>query len=73
MRWPGRQLRVNTAKKRTHSLLTQGKIYYECIPYMSDARLKPLIKADVSARAPRVGLSVDVRLFARSEVPMAGR
>ena len=27
-----RQLRVNTAKKRTNSLFTQGKFHYECIP-----------------------------------------
>ena len=53
-----RQLRVNTSKKRTHSLFSQGKFYYECIPNMSDARLKPLIKAYIEILCSHPSLSV---------------
>ncbi|MDH5491338.1 MAG: IS4 family transposase [Myxococcales bacterium] len=53
-----RALRVNTVKKRTHSLFTQGKFYYECIPNMSDVRLKPLIKAYVDILRSHPSLSV---------------
>jgi len=53
-----RALRVNTVKTRTHSLFTQGKFYYECIPNMSDARLKPLIKAYVDILRSHASLSV---------------
>lgn len=37
-----RWLKVNTAKKRTHSLLRQGQEYYEQIPTMKDADLAAL-------------------------------
>lgn len=39
-----RPLKVNTAKKRTHSLLTQGWSYFGMIPTMKEERLRPLIK-----------------------------
>lgn len=39
-----RTLKVNTVKKRTHSLLTQGTAYYGMLPYMREERLKPLIE-----------------------------
>lgn len=42
-----RRLRANTAKKRTHSLFTQGAYYFGAMPNMSDARLWPLIEAFV--------------------------
>ena len=51
-------LRVNTVKRRTHSLFTQGKFYYECIPNMSDGRLKPLIKAYVDILRTHPTLSI---------------
>ena len=42
-----RMLKANTSKKRTHSLLTQGKHYYESIPKMKEVLLKPLIETFV--------------------------
>lgn len=39
-----RMLKVNTAKKRTHSLLTQGWSYYGMIPTMRDDQFRPLIE-----------------------------
>lgn len=39
-----RQLKVNTAKRRTHSLFRQGCMLYELIPTMPEHRLKPLIE-----------------------------
>jgi len=39
-----RTLKVNTVKKRTHSLLTQGTAYYGMLPYMREERLKPLVE-----------------------------
>lgn len=39
-----RTLKVNTAKKRTHSLLTQGWSYFGMIPTMKEARLEPFLK-----------------------------
>jgi len=53
-----KDLRVNTVKRRTHSLFTQGKFYYECIPNMSDGRLKPLIKAYVDILRTHPTLSI---------------
>ncbi|QDE66326.1 hypothetical protein [Myxococcus xanthus] len=38
-----KHLKVNTAKKRTHSLFTQGAYYFMAMPRMSDARLSPLV------------------------------
>jgi hypothetical protein len=38
-----RHLKVNTAKRRTHSLFRQGCMLYELIPNMPDDRLRPLI------------------------------
>ena len=37
-----RQLKVNTAKHRTHSLFRQGCMLYDLIPNMPEARLAPL-------------------------------
>jgi hypothetical protein len=39
-----RHLKVNTAKRRTHSLFRQGCMLYELIPNMPDARLRPLVE-----------------------------
>lgn len=38
-----RHLKVNTAKRRTHSLFRQGCMLYELIPNMPDIRLRPLV------------------------------
>jgi hypothetical protein len=38
-----RHLKVNTAKRRTHSLFRQGCLLYELIPNMPDVRLRPLV------------------------------
>jgi hypothetical protein len=38
-----RHLKVNTAKRRTHSLFRQGCMLYELIPNMPEARLRPLV------------------------------
>jgi hypothetical protein len=40
-----RYLKVNTVKKRTHSLYRQGLYWYECIPTMRKEWLKPLMTA----------------------------
>ena len=40
-----RMLKVNTVKKRTHSLLRQGWYWYGALPNMSDARMIPLLNA----------------------------
>ena len=39
-----RHLKVNTAKRRTHSLFRQGCMLYDLIPTMPEARLRPLIE-----------------------------
>jgi len=39
-----RHLKVNTAKRRTHSLFRQGCMLYELIPNMPEVRLRPLIE-----------------------------
>ena len=39
-----KHLKVNTAKKRTHSLFTQGAYYFMAMPRMSDGRLLPLVE-----------------------------
>jgi len=39
-----RQLKVNTVKRRTHSLFRQGCMLYELIPNMPEFRLRPLIE-----------------------------
>lgn len=39
-----RWLKVNTAKKRTHSLFRQGQEYYMLIPNMKEEELVPLIE-----------------------------
>jgi hypothetical protein len=38
-----RHLKVNTAKRRTHSLFRQGYMLYELLPNMPEARLRPLV------------------------------
>ncbi len=40
-----RYLKVNTVKKRTHSLLRQGLYWYECIPTMREEWLRRLMDA----------------------------
>ena len=42
-----RKLKVNTAKKRTHSLFRQGSYWYGAIPAMPEEWLRPLINAFV--------------------------
>ncbi len=39
-----RHLKVNTAKRRTHSLFRQGCMLYDLVPAMPETRLKPLIQ-----------------------------
>jgi hypothetical protein len=39
-----RHLKVNTAKRRTHSLFRQGCLLYESIPNMPEGRLRPLVE-----------------------------
>jgi len=39
-----RHLKVNTAKRRTHSLFRQGCMLYDLIPNMPDVRLRPLVE-----------------------------
>ncbi len=39
-----RMLKVNTVKKRTHSLFRQGCQYYAAIPQMKQERLEPLVQ-----------------------------
>lgn len=39
-----RHLKVNTAKRRTHSLFRQGCMLYDLIPTMPESRLRPLIE-----------------------------
>ncbi|HME25689.1 MAG TPA: hypothetical protein VKI44_30875 [Acetobacteraceae bacterium] len=39
-----RHLKSNTTKRRTHSLLRQGRMLYELVPNMPEHRLKPLIE-----------------------------
>ncbi|NNB94140.1 IS4 family transposase [Corallococcus exiguus] len=39
-----KHLRVNTVKRRTHSLFTQGAYYFMAMPRMSDERLRPLVE-----------------------------
>lgn len=40
-----RMLKVNTSKKRTHSLYRQGLFWYQAMPNMREERLVPLITA----------------------------
>ena len=40
-----KRLKVNTAKKRTHSLFRQGLYWYAAIPNMPDDWLRPLMDA----------------------------
>jgi hypothetical protein len=46
-----RMLKVNTAKKRTHSLFRQGSYWYGAIPNMREARLRDLMAAFVEVLA----------------------
>ena len=38
-----RHLKVNTSKRRTHSLFRQGCLLYDLIPNMPEPRLRPLV------------------------------
>ena len=40
-----RLLKVNTVKRRTHSLFRQGLYWYECLPTMREEWLRPLMTA----------------------------
>jgi hypothetical protein len=40
-----RYLKVNTVKRRTHSLYRQGLYWYDCIPNMREEWLRPLMSA----------------------------
>lgn len=46
-----RLLKVNTAKKRTHSLFRQGSYWYGAIPNMRESRLRDLMTAFVEVMA----------------------
>ena len=39
-----RYLKVNTSKRRTHSLFRQGCMHYDLIPNMPESRLRPLME-----------------------------
>jgi hypothetical protein len=39
-----RLLKVNTVKRRTHSLFRQGSYWYAALPNMRDAWFKPLME-----------------------------
>ena len=39
-----RMLKTNTVKRRTHSLLRQGRFWYDATPMMPEERLLPLMK-----------------------------
>jgi Transposase DDE domain len=39
-----RYLKANTSKRRTYSLFRQGSLYYQAIPNMPEAQLRPLIE-----------------------------
>jgi len=39
-----RDLKANTSKKRTYSLFRQGCMYYQALPNMPEAQLRPLIE-----------------------------
>jgi hypothetical protein len=39
-----RLLKINTAKRRVHSLFRQGCTLYDLIPTMPDSRLRPLME-----------------------------
>ena len=39
-----RHLKANTSKKRTYSLFRQGCMYYQALPNMPEAQLRPLIE-----------------------------
>ena len=49
-----RRLKSNTAARRTHSLLRQGRMLHELIPMMPEHRLQPLIErfAEMLAAQP---------------------
>lgn len=53
-----RTLKVNTVKKRTHSLLTQGSAYYGMLPYMREERLKPLLERFIQLLAGEPALAL---------------
>jgi hypothetical protein len=40
-----RLLKVNTAKRCTHSLFRQGRYWYQAIPTLHEERLRPLMQA----------------------------
>ena len=40
-----KKLKVNTVKKRTHSLFRQGSFWYRAIPTMKEERLRDLMTA----------------------------
>lgn len=40
-----RYLKVNTVKKRTHSLFRQGAYWYSALPNLREERLRPLMDA----------------------------
>jgi Transposase DDE domain len=53
-----RTLKVNTVKRRTHSLLTQGWSYYLLLPNMKPERAEPLLRrfAELLKREPALDL-----------------
>jgi len=40
----GIRIKANTSKKRTYSLFRQGCMYYQALPNMPEAQLRPLIE-----------------------------
>jgi DDE family transposase len=52
-----RHLKVNTSKRRTHSLFRQGCLLYDLIPNMPEARLRPLIDRFIECINHNIALS----------------
>ena len=36
-------MQADSSKERTHSLLNQGRFYFDCLPVMREERAKPLM------------------------------
>jgi len=52
-----RLLKVNTSKRRTHSLFRQGCLLYDLIPNMPEARLRPLIDKFIELINQKIALA----------------
>jgi hypothetical protein len=50
-------LKVNTSKRRTHSLFRQGCLLYDLIPNMPEPRLRPLINRFIEYISQNIALA----------------